>query len=82
MKNYLKARISNYNICIDKIQNAIDECVKNDLWDEVSSLEAIRNKIINLVFALKTSYSNPFDAKFLINLILNYSFIFDWIIQK
>ena len=42
----------------------------------------IRNKIINLVFALKTSYSNPFDAKFLINLILNYSFIFDWIIQK
>ena len=49
MKNYLKARISNYNICIDKIQNAIDECVKNDLWDEVSSLEAIRNKIMNLV---------------------------------
>jgi hypothetical protein len=49
MEEYLKNRIKNYKIALEKIQQAIEECSKNDLWDIIKNLEKGKLELINLI---------------------------------
>lgn len=49
MKDYIRKIIVNYNNCLINIQNNIEECSKNDLWDIVKTLEKANNDLFNII---------------------------------
>jgi len=49
MRNFIKTRIQNYEIALNKIQQAIDECCKNDLWDIINDLKKGESNLLKLI---------------------------------
>lgn len=49
MEEYIKNRIRNYKIVLEKIQHAIEECSKNDLWDIIKNIEKSKFELISLI---------------------------------
>lgn len=49
MDSYVENRIKNYELALDKIQQAIEECGKNDLWDIITHLEKGKFDLMELI---------------------------------
>lgn len=49
MQGYIKTRIENYNIALGKIQEAIEDCGRNNLWDIVENLEKGKFELIDII---------------------------------
>lgn len=49
MKEYIETRVKIYEIALEKIQELIEECGKNDLWDIVEHLEKGKFELIEFI---------------------------------
>lgn len=49
MKEYVEGRIKRYEVALEKIQQAIEECGNNDLWNIIENLEKGKFELIDLI---------------------------------
>lgn len=49
LKEYIEGRIKRYEVALEKIQQAIEECGNNDLWNIIENLEKGKFELIDLI---------------------------------